>query len=386
MCAKKTKDPKSKKPPGVVKVAVLKFISFVRSERFHRLVGLFLLLFTLFLTVSFVSFFFTWKFDQSHLSESWWDFMANPEITVENWLGKLGALLSHAFIHAGFGIASFGLVLLFGLIALKILFDVWVLPIGKTISYLIVLFLIVPVSMAFFFSESHPSLAGAFGFHLNFWLTSALGTFGTGTLLLFTWLGLAMLAFNVAPKNLLEWFEKLTSKKERDSIAEAEPEDETELAHSVDEIEAEPVRAKKDIFDDLLYDDEVETDEEGSLEFAQSEESAPEEEIPEDDFEDADLPPELSAGDEELEDGELEVEVKATEAELSESEIEDRLKQMDDYDPKLDLSSYEFPRLDLLEKHSDGVIKVNKEELEANKNNIVQTLGHYKIGVSKIKA
>src|SRR5690554_8201520 len=43
-------------------------------------------------------------------------------------------------------------------------------------------------------------------------------------------------------------------------------------------------------------------------------------------------------------------------------------------------------RSDLLEKHSDGVIKVNKEELEANKNNIVQTLGHYKIGVSKIKA
>lgn len=386
MSARKKKDPNAKKSPGAFKTGVKKTIHFLRSERFQRITGLALLLFGLFLTVSFVSFFFTWKFDQSHLSGSWWDFLANPEIKVENWLGKIGTILSHSLIHAGFGIASFGFVLLIGLLALRILFKLWVLPIGKTATYLLVLFLVVPVTMAFFFAENHAYLAGAFGYQLNHWLVSALGSFGTGALLLFTWLGLGMVAFNIAPAHILNRVRNITQRKSEEVDAEADqptetPEDEGETPKE------QPVAAKKDIFDDLLYgDDDDNYDENSVIESTPPE--AVEDPLPDEGTSelDAELPPELSAGDEEADDGELEVEIMDNEAELSESDIEDRLKNMDDYDPKLDLSSYEFPKLDLLEKHSDGVIKVNKEELEANKNNIVQTLGHYKIGVSKIKA
>lgn len=391
MPAKKSKDNQKKKSPGLFKKAVMKFLKFLRSEQFHRVVGLFLLLIALFLTVSFASFFFTWKFDQSHLSGSWWDFMSDPEITVENWLGKLGALLSHLFIHAGFGIVSFGFVLVTGLVGLRILFKTWVLPIGKTLSYLVALFLLIPVTMAFLFSEQHAYLAGAFGFHLNEWLTSALGQFGTGALLFFAWAGMVMVAFNIAPTQLAELVKKLSAKLssgKKEAVAEdkEEPAEETEKEEAEEESKSGP-----DIFDDLLYDDdddqEVETDEEGSLEFSQTEAETPAKEPEESEEEDKELPPELSAGDEEdLGDETMEVEVRKDEEELSEKEIEDRLKNLDDYDPKLELSSFEFPKLDLLEKHSDGKISVNKEELESNKNNIVQTLGHYKIGVSKIKA
>ena len=57
-----------------------------------------------------------------------------------------------------------------------------------------------------------------------------------------------------------------------------------------------------------------------------------------------------------------------------------------DYDPTLDLSSYRYPTLDLLENYGDKKVEVNKEELEANKNKIVETLSHYNIGIDKIKA
>jgi len=57
-----------------------------------------------------------------------------------------------------------------------------------------------------------------------------------------------------------------------------------------------------------------------------------------------------------------------------------------DYDPTLDLSGYQYPTLDLLENYGETKLEVNRDELEANKNRIVETLGHYNIGIEKIKA
>jgi DNA segregation ATPase FtsK/SpoIIIE, S-DNA-T family len=56
---------------------------FFRDERFRLSAGSFILIFALFLTLSFVSYFFTWKTDQSF---EWEIVMSNPDITVE----KLG--------------------------------------------------------------------------------------------------------------------------------------------------------------------------------------------------------------------------------------------------------------------------------------------------------
>jgi S-DNA-T family DNA segregation ATPase FtsK/SpoIIIE len=394
MAKKQQEKNKTTSKAGALKSFLRKLLAFLRSERFHKSVGLVLLVLAIFLTVSFFSFFFTWEHDQSLLSESWWDFMANPEIQVENWLGKLGALMSHAFIHSGFGIMAFGLALISGLLSFRILFNTWVLPAGKTSSILLVLFLIVPVSMAFFFADNMPYLGGAFGYHLNQWLRSALGGFGTGTLLLFSWLAVISWVFKLSPLHLSGLMKKLFAKDQEQQ--DSEQSEETPVQAIEDESETdEEVDARADIFDDLLYDDEIDTDEEDSLVFAGTDEADGQnggETDLESDAEkgdiDIELPPELTGKQEPdlTDDDELEVTINESEEELSESEIENRLKNLDDYDPKLDLSSYEFPKLDILEKHGDGSINVNKEELEANKNNIVQTLGHYKIGVSKIKA
>ncbi len=56
------------------------------------------------------------------------------------------------------------------------------------------------------------------------------------------------------------------------------------------------------------------------------------------------------------------------------------------YDPTQDLSLYQYPTLELLREPSSSGFEVSKEELEANKDKIVATLGHYGIGISSIKA
>ncbi len=59
---------------------------------------------------------------------------------------------------------------------------------------------------------------------------------------------------------------------------------------------------------------------------------------------------------------------------------------LEDYDPTLDLAEFELPPIDLLEKHDSSNGNVTNEELISNKNKIVETLGHYKIKIDKIKA
>jgi S-DNA-T family DNA segregation ATPase FtsK/SpoIIIE len=80
------------------------------------------------------------------------------------------------------------------------------------------------------------------------------------------------------------------------------------------------------------------------------------------------------------------VEVAKTETELSKKDLDRKLKEFGEYDPKLDLSEYKLPNIDLLEEHGSGNISVDKDELEGNKNKIIETLLNYKINISKIKA
>src|SRR5439155_25723441 len=98
-----------------------------------------------------------------------------------------------------------------------------------------------------------------------------------------------------------------------------------------------------------------------------------------------------------LEEPEEEEEEKETEEEIlmdiepvaedeSVEENTELIHAVGDYDPTLDLSGYQYPTLELLESYGDKKIEVNKEELEANKNKIVETLSHYNISIDKIKA
>ena len=71
---------------------------------------------------------------------------------------------------------------------------------------------------------------------------------------------------------------------------------------------------------------------------------------------------------------------------MSQKDIKTKLEELGDYDPKLDLSNYKIPAVNLLNDYGSGKIEIDKIELENNKNRIVETLANYKIGISSISA
>ena len=82
----------------------------------------------------------------------------------------------------------------------------------------------------------------------------------------------------------------------------------------------------------------------------------------------------------------FEVKLSQEEEQVDEREIDKKVKEFGEYDPTLDLSRFQLPKLDLLVHHGDGAKRVSAVELEANKEQIINTLRNFKIEVSKISA
>ena len=119
----------------------------LNDDRTIKIIGLFFLIVSLYFMVAFTSYLFTWQDDQSYVIDAnggWSNLMkTQQELTemglnqpaVQNWLGKLGALLSHQFIYEWFGVASFLFIGVFFIIGYRMLFKIKVLSITKTLAY-----------------------------------------------------------------------------------------------------------------------------------------------------------------------------------------------------------------------------------------------------------
>ena len=103
-------------------------------------------------------------------------------------------------------------------------------------------------------------------------------------------------------------------------------------------------------------------------------------------FEDVVITPSTTVADSKDNADDIDMEVTALTEEKQAVEIGEHFGLDTDFDPKLELSSYTFPPLDLLKDYGDGSNKVDREELEANKKRIVDTLANYNIAIDKIKA
>ncbi len=345
--------------------------AFLADERFQKAFGLFMLLLSVFLLISFASYVFTWKADQSQVLKPVWEFLTDGTIKVDNWLGKFGALSGHLIIYKGFGIASFLWVLIVFLIGFKILFEAALLPISKTIQYSIFTFLWLSTTLSFAVrSPEWLFLGGAFGFHARVWLEGMMGILGTGFLIAFVSIGFAAIVFNVSFKDML------ASKETEQIIPEIEESDEsvgnTLAVDDVEEVEELVESPTNELEIDI---EEPAPDESWEPEIIEKQDNVP-------------IAEEIILG----ADGDVPLSVAAMAADEAISENGESLLKtpLGEYDPTLELSSYQFPTLDLLELHSAGkpVLSVEdrKAELEENKNKIVETLGHYNIGIEKIKA
>jgi S-DNA-T family DNA segregation ATPase FtsK/SpoIIIE len=357
----------------------------IDAKKVKTALGSLLILISFYTFLACLSYLFTWAQDQDQvLDKSLFSYLLeNEEKPVDNWLGKFGAWTSHLFIFRWFGISSFGISFLLFIIGVKILFDIELVPVKKWVARTAVL--IVWTSLLFgFFASQINYLGGGFGFYTNEWLALSLGRFGALSLILVLGYVLSVILFNPDFKGL---FNRFFSRKEEEDLHDSV------TTSNAENMLYEDIRVVNTIKDEEIEEDNVvepihfDEEEEDDEDFDESElvitHKEPEAE-PELETTASSLTEELDLSD--IEDEKFSVDVVGPDEELDSDDLDRLRKEYGDYDPTLDLANFVLPPIDLLKEYGNGGVTINKQELEENKNRIVQTLSHYKIDIASIKA
>lgn len=343
------------------------------EQKIRRIFGSLLVLFAVFFLLAYTSYFFTWKNDQDMvMGKGFFQYLFesdSPE--VENWLGKLGAWISHYFVYRWFGVSTVFIGFLSFVLGVRLLFKVNLMSMRRAIPILLVALPYFSVLLGFF-TATTSNMGGSFGYEINYWLKTSFGAFGAFLFVLTIGFILIVTFFNPDFKRLLDLFG-------RKSLAEV---DEPYLAP--DDLKVSNALRQEDIEKDMGalevdFDEEDISDEEltgiGVRVVAQTEKEEREPELIDDFNKDTFGSDEGFA-----------VEIAPAEEALSAEDIDDKVKEFGAYDPKLDLSGYVLPSIELMNDYGNKPLQIDKEELELNKNRIVDTLRNYSIEIDKIKA
>ncbi|HPW98788.1 MAG TPA: DNA translocase FtsK [Flavobacterium sp.] len=345
-----------------------------RSKQYRVLFGFVLILFSIALLFSFISFFIYGQEDQSAVTS-----LTDRDEIVKNWLGKFGAYLADFFIYRGFGAASFIFVKLFFLSGAFFLLD---LPIKKLKnSWFWDLFAIIILSITFgFFATTLPELGGTIGYEMNLFFQDYIGKTGTILILVFGLLIYAIFKIKVSPEAIKTFFEKKKKDLTEDLKSIRTPSSSTdynleEFAITEDEEEIAEPTLKTSTFE--INKEALKPTIENASEINLEPTIKPTISTP--------TPSrELEITETTNEDFVIE---KAEEEDVVEENLAAKLvADFGEFDPTLELSNYKFPTIDLLKEYKSVGITINQEELEENKNRIVETLKNYKIEIAQIKA
>lgn len=345
-------------------------------------IGVGLLIFSFFVFLSVFSYLFTWQEDQNRLiNKGFFEFIFDGNVVpVSNWLGKFGAWTSHLLVYRWFGISSFALPFFTFILSIKLLFNTELLPVRKTLSVTALVTVWLSVFLGFFASQLN-YLGGTFGYQINDWFKLTLGKFGSLILILAIGYIFGLILFNLNLKKIINWFKRSDDEvEEMPNIAENKILSEEDLAVVNTIKEEQKIAEQRANFVDFSKQDEVEFDD-NELDSEVIDEW---ENDLEDDFDDEFMITKNEP--EEVDDFSVKVAIADEDDILSEEEVNKKLEEFGEYDPKLDLSSYRLPPIELLKEYVSKGPNVDKAELEANKNKIVETLSNYKIEISKIMA
>ncbi len=339
-------------------------------ERIGGILAILLFFFSIYLLISFISFFISGGVDISHLNVTSKELLSNPDLKIQNAGGRWGAVMANLFINKGFGIASIGFIYLFIIISLR-LGKIGKFSMRRNFAYGIFLIIWTSVTFGYFFSSLYEKSflfpGGTYGYFISQLLNSTIGKMGTFFLILALILICIIVAFEEAWPLLKKW---VTYKRLKSLKAAAAKKEEIADEDTFSIPQAPLIPTKEKAFAKVAVGDNVEIVYAGSkvddhLEI-EREEIHHEEPAP---FVNRPLvtpEPRKSADDDGLYEGADE--------------------DMPDFDPTLELSRYKFPPIELLEERSTGNPQVSDEELIANKNKILQTLKNYNIEIVKIKA
>lgn len=374
------------------------FIQFLKNDRTHQAFGIFLLTFSIFLFISFISYLFYWQNDDNLIDSSVNSILFDSSITVQNWMGKIGSLSSYMFIKKGFGILSFGFLFLFFIYGLKLTFDYKILPLVRSTLYTFFFILWGSTFLGFLFLNSiYNIVGGSFGFQMNIWLISIIGQIGTILFLIALVIIFAIIEFNVSFKGMLD---KRTRVKTSNKVEEENDEEEFSIMEDTENTNDED---DDEIVEDGMLDFELKTiekkpEEKHSIPLKTETSSTlfenktkPEFENKTDiSFDEKNEKIKSKASDELKGDEDFEI-IIPDEEETIDFESSDEIVHYTidtEYDPRLELDSYQFPPIDLLVDYQIDQVGANvkNEELHANKDRIIETLKNYSIQIDKISA
>ncbi len=353
----------------------------IRDERVRKLAGLLCLLLAFYLFIAFTSYLFTWREDQDKVLRFSWSLLFQSELSMANWLGRLGAIVSNFFFYWGFGLPSFLFVYVLSRLGIGWINGEKLYRLWPVVRWSVVGLVFFSVLLEFLFPAAAFPFGGAFGESLMVWLRNFLGTAGLALLLIFVIL--AVLIWLINPDfnetsfrelveegrdQLLGLFDK-RYRKRTPPPAPAAPEAPRPLRPAAARTPP-PERRTTSLEEQLQLDFE--------------------EPLPQ-------APPQKKT----IQPGQAALEIEApatnngesasseeapaalTQSEQVQAENEDHTEP---YDPTLELSSYEPPILGLLNDYANDHVEVDRAELEANKDQIIETLLNYKIEITKIRA
>ena len=379
------------------------------DERVPKLLGILSIFLAVYLFIAFTSYIFTWQQDQDRVLRWSWGLLFQGDITMANWLGRLGAIVSNMFIYWGFGLPSFLIVAVMTIVGLGKVKNKSIKGYTGLIWYSFLLMIISSILFEFVFRHSEFPWGGVFGESICIWMTNFVGNAGMLALFLFGIIGSVVWFFN--PN-----FDEMTREKALNgtrgflsdlvrgkvNITKSEPETPAVATAAKGNGKALPttLRPRQNSDFEVTTNEPTTTvggdaplsqpDEKGQLAFKLDKKNKLQRPVP------------LKAGEAELE---IAKPVETPKPESPGPSVgpvppvgngiipDDKLIIETDnkvpgepYDPTLDLSSYEHPVLSLLKDYEDQKVEIDRTELENNKDQIIETLLNYKIEIVKIKA
>jgi S-DNA-T family DNA segregation ATPase FtsK/SpoIIIE len=345
----------------------------LKDERTHKIAGSILLLFAFLFFTAFTSYLFTWAEDQDKFS---YRMLLANNIKVQNLLGTFGAFISEIFIRHGFGIASFLICTTFFVSGINLFFGRKVFSVFRNIKYLVLGLPLISVSAAVIFQGMPFPWGGAAGDISRDWMYKTIGQIGTIAILAVGLLSYIIWRFNPVFKlpskktaadtiipveeyisEKVEWNKadevtvpKTNSIKGEGGMLDISPPDSPSLQHDLNIVEKEEARAQPAVTEEEIIA--------------------------------AATVPVKSAD----KGNDLPLEIKTVPDKVADEVIAAKIPVTKPYDPVLDLRDYKYPVLDLLENHGSDKIVQDANELENNKNQIINTLKNYDIQIQKISA
>lgn len=341
------------------------------GRNFVLVAGMLLISLALFLFIALISHLFTGAEDQSLMGSDAGSLREAGKET-ENWAGFMGAVASHWLIRQGLGISM-------------IMLPFWVLNLGYKFVFSRFLFLIpqfnfriiglILLFSLFFGNLSYSTevagfdlFSGAVGYESARFLNEMLG-WGSWLFILSSGFLLAVFVFGLNPEFLRE---KITGKMAGSSGREPETASSEEDKVADKPSIPEPVEPQETKLPDLSDSDQSNQDEESSFEPSEAAET-----IVISANEGLQIEVGAGSGDKEIADTSL----------LNENYSAEQLQEKYGlFDPTLELSGYKFPPLDLLQHHGTQDLEINTDEIEYNKDRIIETLRNYNITIASIKA